>query len=196
MGDLLELNKKYKCDKAHILHLYEPVFEPVRDRVKSVCEIGVQYGGSIRLWEEYFPNIEKVVGVDLNTTPVRSSKIVAIMGDIMAPGVVDQVKENGPYDIMIDDASHFTEQFIPTFHSLLDSAKLFYIIEDLGMDWKNVEALEFLADQIDQLQHVHRNIRLRVEDIADAKIQCISVYHALVIFEKIWRYNEVLRRKP
>jgi hypothetical protein len=192
MGDLLDIDKKHPCIKGHIIHLYEPIFEPIRDRVKSVCEIGIYLGRSLQLWEEYFPNIEKVVGVDLNQSPVKSSKIVAIKGDITNPGIVDQVRDSGPYDLIIDDGSHFTIQFIPTFYSLLDSAKLFYIIEDIGMDWKRVDCLEFLADQIDQLQHMTNPIGTRVEDIPDAKIQCISVYHGLVIFEKIWRYHGIV----
>lgn len=42
--------------RAHpYAHYYEELFKSIRNSTKSVLEIGIAQGGSIRAWEEYFP---------------------------------------------------------------------------------------------------------------------------------------------
>ncbi len=55
---LHDLMAKYGSDKAAhgFCPFYEDFFAPVRMDVKSVLEIGVEDGASIRGWLDYFPN--------------------------------------------------------------------------------------------------------------------------------------------
>jgi hypothetical protein len=62
---LNDLMVKYGSDKAAhgFCEFYESFFLPVREDVKSVLEIGVADGASIRAWLDYFPNAE-IWGMD------------------------------------------------------------------------------------------------------------------------------------
>ena len=54
--NLVKLNN-IKTDKntTHsYLPLYEYLLNPIKDSAKSVLEVGVSKGGSIKLWKDYF----------------------------------------------------------------------------------------------------------------------------------------------
>ena len=44
---------------------YEEMFEPIRNKVQNVLEVGVAGGWSLKIWEEYFPNAT-IHGVDID----------------------------------------------------------------------------------------------------------------------------------
>lgn len=46
------------------LDVYEANFSGIRDSVKNILELGVQGGGSLKMWQDYFPNAH-VFGVDI-----------------------------------------------------------------------------------------------------------------------------------
>ena len=45
--------------------IYESYFSKFRKRIARVLEIGIQYGGSLKMWKEYFGNA-KIFGIDIN----------------------------------------------------------------------------------------------------------------------------------
>jgi hypothetical protein len=53
------LGLKHKTDKASVLHnflhFYEHFLAPMRLAPITLLEIGVYNGGSVKMWEEYFP---------------------------------------------------------------------------------------------------------------------------------------------
>ena len=76
MTPLCGLALKYGTDKGgnHLLagetcHQYTPTYykllEPYRYNIKSVLEIGVNYGPSLRMWRDFFPNAH-IIGLDSN----------------------------------------------------------------------------------------------------------------------------------
>src|SRR5438067_9360832 len=77
LTELCVLARKYGTDKGgwHMLagdtcHNYTPTYHHMfgtrRLSVRNVLEIGVNYGPSLRMWEEYFPNAD-IYGLDSNT---------------------------------------------------------------------------------------------------------------------------------
>lgn len=48
--------------------VYEPFLAPVRGRAETIVEIGVERGGSLHMWAEYFPTA-RVWGVDIDLRP-------------------------------------------------------------------------------------------------------------------------------
>jgi len=68
---LRKLKNKHKARKEdsdlamHFLEVYTHHFEARRKEIKSVLEIGVQYGGSLKMWRDYFPNAQ-ITGLDIN----------------------------------------------------------------------------------------------------------------------------------
>jgi cephalosporin hydroxylase len=87
------------------------------DRVTSVLEIGVQNGGSLILWHEWFTNA-KIVGIDIMDACLNNYKeaslgrkfprIEIIIADGYDKSVVDIHKDNS-YDYIIDDGPHSIE---------------------------------------------------------------------------------------
>ncbi len=116
MGLLSDLNRSHQCDKndpSHTYHgtsyldIYERYFAARRFEVKSVLELGVLYGNSLRLWRDYFPNAH-IVGLDRNARCkiYEEPRISIVAGDQADPYVVAEAAEHGPFDLIIDDASH------------------------------------------------------------------------------------------
>ena len=96
---------------ASYLPFYDNLFEPLREHPVSIFEIGVQNGGSLESYAEYFKNAERLVGCDIDNecTKLRFSdpRIQFILGDANAPNTYNQVLEAGKsFDIIIDDGSH------------------------------------------------------------------------------------------
>ena len=84
-----------------------------REKGLSLLEIGVQKGGSLKAWREYFPNA-KVIGVDI--VDVRKSDYCSpylefIRSDIKQIDALKRFGANG-LDIVVDDGSHILEDVL------------------------------------------------------------------------------------
>jgi hypothetical protein len=131
-------------------HGYFPVYQDLRQILgpaASVLEVGVARGGSLRLWQELFPDSPAIAGADnyaqLDTYgtiewPEGAHKI-EISQD--APGLGTAAGKICPegWDLIIDDASHLGSKSIATFMILWEHVKPggFYVIEDwfVGEEW-------------------------------------------------------------
>lgn len=87
---------------------YDEIFEEFkRDSEINFLEIGIQKGGSLLAWAEYFTN-GNIYGVDIIDCVLdeyKSEKFHYIFKDIKDPSVKDTL--NGiMFDIIIDDGSH------------------------------------------------------------------------------------------
>lgn len=121
------------------------------EKVTSILEIGVQNGGSLILWHEWFTNA-KIVGIDITDACLNNyreaslgrefPRIDIVIADGYDKSVVDTHKDNS-YDYIIDDGPH-------TLESMKDAIELWMpkvkkggklIIEDL----QHVEWFEELA---------------------------------------------------
>jgi SAM-dependent methyltransferase len=97
---------KYDTDKVHghcYGGTYNKIFERFdRDKKLNILEIGVQKGGSLMAWAEYFPNayIYGIDIVDVRKLEYRSDRVTFILGDMK------DVKLDTTFDIIIDDGSH------------------------------------------------------------------------------------------
>lgn len=149
---------KYNSDKCDYLKYYDPFFEPLAEKNITLLEIGIFKGGSLLLWDDYFPK-GKIVGVDIQL-PVEfqpSEKISLFEGsqddfDFLSSMAL-QTAPHG-FDIIIDDASHFGQLSKRTFWYLFDNhLKLggIYAIEDWGTgywnNWPDGESLDLSIQQ-------------------------------------------------
>lgn len=140
---LHDLMVKYGSDKSThgFCDFYESFFRSVREEVKSVLEIGVADGASIRAWLDYFPNA-LVVGMDAprglvstygdtNQWPV-SVRFVGAYGDQAIRHHLSVIASTyGPFDIVIDDGGHTMEQQQVSLGVLFPHTRMFYVVEDL-----------------------------------------------------------------
>ena len=86
-------------------------------KVESILEIGVQSGGSLILWHEWFTNA-KIVGIDISVSCLNDyqnvslgrefPRIEIIISDGYDKAVADAHTDNS-YDYIIDDGPHSLE---------------------------------------------------------------------------------------
>lgn len=133
------------------LHIYSRVFaEYRRHSMTRLLEIGVLNGGSLQIWSEYFgPGRAEVVGMDISREICeRLDPAEETLGEDISLECMDATepsqmssfsKEQEPFDIIIDDASHRSADIIKTFQLLfpLLSPGGTYSIEDLDESYQN-----------------------------------------------------------
>lgn len=133
---LRELFDKHLCDKGSshgYERVYEPLFEPLRDKPIRLLEIGVLRGASIKVWLEYFPKAHIIAVDTFMRVPVED--VTALLNNRVSWYRCDstQTRPNiDPVDIIIDDGFHTPEAQLATFNNYYPLLKDtgFYFIED------------------------------------------------------------------
>jgi hypothetical protein len=138
-GGELDRIAQRTTDKASFQHgflaLYERFFSPLRNSATKICEIGIAKGGSLLLWEKYFPKAA-ICGIDIrDKTALNSERIKTYIADqadrTELAGFIEHC--GGDYDIILDDGGHLMPQQQISFGFLFRYVKPggYYIIEDL-----------------------------------------------------------------
>ena len=121
------------------LREYERLLEYRRDAQLRLLEIGVSSGASLLMWRDYLPNAT-IVGVDIAEPPPcigGDNRIYFNRGSQDDPEVLDRAGNmaGGPFDLIIDDASHVgyltKRSFAHLFPQWLAPGGT-YVIEDFG----------------------------------------------------------------
>lgn len=138
----------YISDKWSIyLSEYERLFVTLQQTPVTLLEIGVQNGGSLEIWDNYFPNAVKILGCDINPDCERlnyaSDRINLVVGDINRSQTLERIYSIAPsFDIVIDDGSHTSSDIIHAFCHLFPRLKQggLFIAEDLHCSyWENYQ---------------------------------------------------------
>lgn len=131
---LTEIGIKYNTDKA-TYHRYTDIYDRVLSHLREVnvklLEIGVLYGSSIKMWEEYFKN-GLIYGVDIyDKSQYNTSRITTLIANQEKEADLLSIPNN--FDIIIDDGGHTMLQQQLTLKILLPKLKPggIYILEDL-----------------------------------------------------------------
>ncbi len=135
----LDIGRYDSGKPALYLQRYETFFRPLRNRSVTLLELGVDRGGSLLLWRDYFER-GMIVGLDANDVSLAdpTGRIRIYQGLQQDPRVLDRIGlEVAPagFDVIIDDASHigaFTR--LSFWHLFLNHLKPggIYVIEDWG----------------------------------------------------------------
>ncbi|MBR0823521.1 glycosyltransferase [Bradyrhizobium liaoningense] len=99
---------------------YERLFASMWDHPVRLLEIGVQNGGSLEIWSQFFPKAQAIVGCDINPDCERLTygdpRIGVIVGDANDPQTQQRIlQRSGQFDIVIDDGSHLSSDIVKTF---------------------------------------------------------------------------------
>lgn len=126
---------------------YGRIFDEYRDKPVRLLEIGIQNGGSLQIWSEFFPLAQKLVGCDINPDCARLTyedlRIVVVVGnantDVVQAKVLEQAQT---LDVIIDDGSHLSSDVVKSFARyfphLADGG--IYVAEDLHCSyWQEFE---------------------------------------------------------
>ena len=163
--NLDELAVKYVTDKAHWGHdycrrVYQRLFDPLREAPIELLELGVQTGGSLRLWSDFFHPTSRIVGIDRDPT-----EVVGELPSNVEVYAADQSEMPGGLhgwspDVVIDDASHVSSKTVGSFKTWWPNLKPggIYVVEDLHTSYLEgfnsdgeVSAMNFLKSLADGL---------------------------------------------
>ena len=136
-----EIFLKFNTDKNKNFHnysrQYEKLFFDFRDKPIKYLELGVFKGESIKAMREVFKNAQCIVGIDIdvNTKIFENvdKNIFVEVGDATDATFIKKINEKyGPFDIILDDASHRNDHVIASFETLfpLLTDNGIYIVED------------------------------------------------------------------
>lgn len=180
----------HKDDKY--LDVYDLHFQPWRYRNPRFLEIGVQFGGSLKIWKEYFKNL-KLVGVDNlpECKQYEGEDIEIFIGDQADEKFLDSL---GGFDIVVDDGGHTMHQQQISFQVLFPklSSGGIYVIEDLHTSyWGQFQDIElrttdFIRGLIDDINNeATRSARADVPPReAKYQVHSIHIYESVVIIVK------------
>jgi trans-aconitate methyltransferase len=151
------------------LEVYEGFFSRIRESCTNLMEIGVETGGSIKLWNDYFPNAI-IYGLDVNIYQNQCRELTPRVRFIQADAYTSECAktfETDMFDVIIDDGPHSLESH----YTILD---LYYrclkpggymIIEDI----QDINHITILKQHVDAEAHVtvldRRSVKGRYDDI-------------------------------
>jgi hypothetical protein len=157
---LCELGTKYRTDKvvAGYTKFYAELFEPHRQEVKKVMEIGIGsresmkhvpdyiVGASLFMWRDYFSDAQ-IYGLDNNVDSlIEGDRIKSLSCD--QADIVDLSRAaawaGDGFDFILDDGDHRAASQWPAFHVLFPLVKPggLYIIEDADAADGNMQTLQ------------------------------------------------------
>lgn len=191
---------RYTSKWSHYFELYEQYFHKFRFKEPVVLEIGVDNGGSMEMWAEYFGSDDdhpcEIIGIDnrLKVTDLDIYGTSILHGEQGDPNFWDKFnQEQGPMDIVIDDGSHYSN------HQILSFEKLFphmndggiYFVEDTHSSYMDTfygelkgswTFIEYCKNIIDTLHEDHYSVTTLYPWMR--WIKGIHFYDSVVVIEK------------
>ena len=117
---------------------YDKEFEKYQDKPISLLEIGVESGGSLIVWNEYFPNATLIMGLECHQPHIQKAQhytqnlwnVRVVNADAYNAEFVNQLPQ---FDIIIDDGPHDKESQLKSMNLYCNKIKPggCYVIEDI-----------------------------------------------------------------
>lgn len=149
MATLIDLADNSRTDKntSHsYLPLYEQLFERLRGKASNVLEVGIQSGGSIKMWRDYFSNAT-VYGLDIMPSSnvwsaIANDSRIKLFTSTNAYDVnffnSTFLRSNMKFDMMLDDGPHTLDSmklFIQLYSTLITDDGILVIEDVQSWDW-------------------------------------------------------------
>lgn len=189
------------------LPAYDEQFAPYRagfplpdgsTRPLRLLEIGVQHGGSLQLWRQFFGPDAIIFGVDVDpqVAAVDSPDLPVRIGSQDDPEFLRRVvAEMGGVDIVLDDGSHRAEHVRASFDVLfpLLSDGGLYAVEDLHtMYWpgfgggyrRSTSFFEVLRTLVDDMHSWYHPEGEKLGVNAAAQVPRVSIYDSIAFIAK------------
>jgi len=177
---LADIHRNYDTDKGtshSYIEIYDLLFERYQNQAINFCEIGVMTGGSLKLWNEYFP-YATIYGLDIWLYPepkdwsVHGFKENQHVNDIISDFSINyprvklvtcdstnledvdaKFKDKTTFDVIIDDGDHRVESQYATFTNMINYLNKdgYYVIEDV----------EFHDVLMQRIKNSHPNLKLK-----------------------------------
>jgi hypothetical protein len=184
---------------------YERHLGHLRDRPIRLLEIGVgghtdprSGGASLRMWKAFFPRAT-IVGVDVvDKSALAEDRIVIVRGNQGDRAFLERLAaDHGPFDVVIDDGSHWCTHVITTFSVLFPHLTQhgIYAIEDLQTSYwetyggssgsdRSGTSMTMLQGLVDGLNHAEFDVIGYQPSYTDRWVTSITFYHNLAFIQK------------
>ncbi len=208
-GDLIKfwLFEEHRLiDKwVHYFPIYEKWFSPYRGKEIVFVEVGVQHGGSVQMWKNYFGKDAKIVGVDIDERCKKfdDGEIFIEIGSQDDKNFWASFKEKYPrVDILLDDGGHVMNQQITTFQEMFPHIKDggLYMCEDCGTSYWDIKEypggglrregtfIEFTKNLIDEINAIQTHSLYAKETLPvtynTLNMGGLHFYESMVVAEK------------
>ena len=200
-----ELALKYGADKASNQHgymrMYEKLFKTID--IKSLLEIGLLSGKSMRTWREYLPEVKLYsmeLPADKRENPDYNGEDISGLTVFVGNSTKEEAWKEVPYnlDVIIDDGSHLEDDQLMTF--LLGFKHVashgLYFIEDTHAPFLAGRATSLVYELFFRLLMTQQKVTDNTErewsfegarehmDELTAEIYSYHAYKSIVVFEK------------
>jgi hypothetical protein len=182
----------------HYFDIYHSHFKRFIGTECTILEIGVDYGGSLQMWKNYFGVKAKIYGIDINPQckALEEENVEVFIGSQSDREFLREVKSRmSKIDILIDDGGHTMEQQIISFEELFEhiNDNGIYLCEDTHTSyWEEYSGgyqkpgsfIEFSKTLIDHLNAWHiRNGGLQPSTLT-RNIGSLHYYDSIFVIEK------------
>jgi len=171
--------------RTGLFQIYKEEFKAIQHEPITLLEIGICLGGSMFLWADFFNHKDtQIIGIDLRIPEVffPPNVVTYVCDQNDTQRLRDVAKRHGPFDIIIDDGSHFSRETKNSFDILFPHVKVggYYAIEDWAVGyWK--DKAEGYKGMVDVVTDIIR--RVPSLSISAFKVS-LSPHHAFSLFQK------------
>ena len=178
---------------------YEKHFSRFRNKPIHFLEIGVNQGGSLQMWKNYFGDQARIYGIDIDhrCKDFEEDRIKVFIGSQEDRGFWQDLKKVVPkFDIILDDGGHTMKQQIVTFEEMFSHVADdgLYMCEDLhtsywptyGGGYKNPDSfIEYSKNFIDYLHAWRTKERDKFQvNSFTRSVSSIHFYESIIAIEK------------
>jgi cephalosporin hydroxylase len=200
------LEEYFRNNDSHLIHkwmhyfdVYHRHFERFRGRPVVVLEFGVNQGGSLEMWRDYFGPEAKIFGVDIDPRcqQFEADNIRILIGDQADKEFLEQVvaEIGAPIDVVIEDGGHRMRQQKMTFKHIYPhmSDDGCFLTEDTHTSYwgrygggfrRPSTFMQFAKNKVDQLNAWHSQTEEFQVDEFTRTTDSIHFYDSIVVFER------------
>lgn len=151
------------------LAIYDYELKSLQGKRVSLLEIGVQNGGSMQVWAEYFAPSSELIGLDIDARILalqHPENVTLCVADATVGDDLARVLGDRTFDVIVDDGSHHSDHirrsFCHLFGRLNPGGR--YVVEDLHCAYwpdlggglrENGSAIEFFKSLIEIINFDH-----------------------------------------
>ena len=176
MHTLIDNSKTDKNTIHSYLPTYQKIFANKKDTAKHILEIGICYGGSIKLWHDYFQNATihalDIMPLDDVWDQIKNNNRISVYhSDAYEEKFFNDnfLNKDIKFDIMIDDGPHTLESmltFIKLYSNVLANDGILVIEDIQSIDWIPILTNQ-VPDNLKKFIQVYdlRSIKDRYDDL-------------------------------
>ncbi len=197
-------NKKNQIDKwIHYFNVYHNYLNKFRNTSFVFVEIGIQNGGSLQMWRDYFGEDARIIGIDIDERCriMEKEGFEIWIGNQEDPAFWKKFRESvNKVDVLLDDGGHTMQQQLVTFEEMFPviSDQGCYICEDLHTSYmeyfeggyrKKGTFIEWAKGLIDDMHAWHsQNLEIFPQTPYTQSLAAMHIFDSIIVFEK----NKVL----